>query len=483
VSREPSASALPPGPPLPSLVNVFMLLGPGRRWALSYLSWCSQRWGNRGGGAFTLRAFSTIVFVVDRRAARAAALADIEQVHAGEANAILRPLVGDSVITMDGPEMLQRKRLVIAPLHNAEFLSLAAKTMADITESAVASWPRERSFALRPRLQEITLEIIIRLVFGAEAGREATELRDRVLHLLDVCDPPLFLMLFWPDMYAGTGPVSRAAGPIVRWLARTGQGPWGGFQRALAAVDEVVHELIDRRAADPRAAERRDILSLLVHNARGVRVERTVLRNELMTFLLAGHETTASALAWLFDLLLHDSEALARVRADLACGDDAFLDAAIVETLRLRPPIRELGRTLVEPYELCLGEGPWARRYRLPRRTADGRRVVLMPSVWLVHHDPGNYPDQERFRPERFLGRKPDPSNWLPFGGGQRQCAGYRFAPFEIREVAKAILASVRLRAASPHLERPVERRVTMEPLHGTRVVVTGPRSTCRLAT
>src|SRR5262249_56178594 len=136
-----------------------------------------------------------------------------------------------------------------------------------------------------------------------------------------------------------------------------GRGPGGEFLGARTAVDEAIYSLIRRREQDSRAARRNDILSLLVHNRRGVRLNRVQLRNELMTFLLAGHETTASALAWFFDLLLHHPEAHARVRRDLAAGDDRYLEAAIQETLRLRPPIRDLGRMLVEPYALRVGEG------------------------------------------------------------------------------------------------------------------------------
>src|SRR5215470_16655095 len=351
------SNELPPGPPFPPLLNVLLLHVQGVPWTLPYLAWCARRWGARGGGAFTLRGFATMVFITDPKAGREAALGDIERVHAGEANGILFPLVGESVITMDGPEMLERKRLVIEPLHNADFVAFAAASIAEVTREAVARWPRGKVLQLRPRMQDITLDVIIRLVFGAESRQEVADLRSRLLHLLDVCDPPFFLMLFWPEQYAGPGLFSRLGGPVVRGLARTGRGPWSRFLRARAAVDDTIYALIRRREDDPEAAGRHDILSLLVHNRRGMRLDREQLRNELMTFLLAGHETTASALAWFFDLLLHNPPALARVRRDLALGDDRYLDAAIQETLRLRPPIRELGRMLVEPYDLCVGEG------------------------------------------------------------------------------------------------------------------------------
>src|SRR5215831_12613101 len=375
---------LPPGPPFPPLLNILLLHVQGMPWTMPYLAWCGRRWGARGGGAFTLRGFATMVFITDPRAGREAALGDIERVHAGEANGILFPLVGESVITMDGPEMLERKRLVIEPLHNADFLTFAAATIAEVTREAVSRWPRGQVLPLRPRMQDITLDVIIRLVFGAESLQEMTDLRGRLLHLIDVCDPPFFVMLFWPEQYTGSGLFSRLGGPAVRWLARTGRGPWGEFLRARTAVDEAIYALIRRRQEDARAAGRNDILSLLVHNRRGVRLDGVQLRNELMTFLLAGHETTASALAWFFDLLLHHPEALARVRRDLAAGDDRYLEAAIQETLRLRPPIGELGRMLVEPYTLRVGEGEAARCYRLAARARDGRRVMLMPSIWLI---------------------------------------------------------------------------------------------------
>ena len=464
---------LPPGPPFPPLLNILLLHVQGVPWTMPYLAWCARRWGAPAGGTFTLRGFATMVFVTDPKAGRDAALGDIERVHAGEANGILYPLVGESVITMDGPEMLQRKRLVIEPLHNADFLAFATATIAEVTRQAVARWPRGQVLPLRPRMQDITLDVIIRLVFGAESLQEVTDLRGQLLHLLDICDPPFFLMLFWPEQYTGRGLVSRLGGPVVRRLARTERGPWAQFLRARAAVDDAIYALIRRREEDPEASGRRDILSLLVHNRRGVRLNHAQLRNELMTFLLAGHETTASALAWFFDLLLHDPEAHARVRRDLAAGDDRYLEAAIQETLRLRPPIRELGRMLVEPYTLRVGERDAARCYRLPVRAPDGKRVLLMPSIWLIQHDPGSYADPECFRPERFLDRRPDPLVWLPFGGGQRQCLGYRFAPFEIREVVRGVLGAVDLRAASPRPERVVERRITLEPARGTRVLVT----------
>jgi cytochrome P450 len=154
-----------------------------------------------------------MVFVTDPKAGREAALGDIERVHAGEANGILYPLVGESVITMDGPEMLERKRLVIEPLHNPDFLAFAAATVAEVTREAVGRWPRGQVLALRPRMQEITLDVIIRLVFGAESQQEAADLRGRLLHLLDVCDPPFFLMFFWPEQYTGSGLFSRRPAP------------------------------------------------------------------------------------------------------------------------------------------------------------------------------------------------------------------------------------------------------------------------------
>src|SRR5215470_13280600 len=175
---------LPPGPPFPSLLNVLLLHVQGMPWTMPYLAWCARRWGARGGGAFTLRSFATMVFVTDARAGREAALGDIERVHAGEANGILFPLVGESVITMDGPEMLQRKRLVIEPLHNPDFVAFAAASIAEVTREAVSRWPRGQVLPLRPRMQDITLDVIIRLVFGAESLQGLPDLRGRLLPLI-----------------------------------------------------------------------------------------------------------------------------------------------------------------------------------------------------------------------------------------------------------------------------------------------------------
>lgn len=463
------SAELPPGPRLPRLLTALIFMVQGHPWMLRYLERCHRRFP----GAFTVRGLGDIVVISDPRAVRDMFRTDVNRLHAGEANGILRPLVGDSVITMDGPAMLERKRLVIEPLYDPRFLDLARTTIAELTREAVATWPRGQVFALRSRLQDLTLEIIVRLVFGADRGEQADLLRARLLHLLRVCDPPYRLMLFWPDVYQGRGVWSRLVGPTVRRWANERRGPWGRFLRARDAVDEAIHALIDSREAEPDPDARADILSLLIHNRRGTTLGREELRNELMTFLLAGHETTASALAWLFDLLLHDRAALDRVRAELDAPERPYLQAAIKETLRLRPPIREMGRVVVDPYPLHTSGAAGGCDCVIPPVTSSNRGVCLMASAWLIHHDARHHPDPERFDPERYLGARPDQLLWIPFGGGQRQCLGYRFAPFEMEQVAVAILREVSLASASARLEPVVERRVTLEPARGVRVRIT----------
>ena len=230
--------------------------------------------------------------------------------------------------------------------------------------------------------------------------------------------------------------------------------------RVRAAIIETIRE----RRADPGVAERSDILSLLIRAQRqdGTSLNDEELCDELLTLLLAGHETTATALAWTFDLVLHDAEVLQRLQA--AELDDTYLDAVIKEALRLRPVIPQVGRRLTQPMTLGgidLPEG-----------------VIAVPNIVLTHRRPDVYPDPLAFRPERFVGRRTDPYAWLPFGGGTRRCLGAAFALTEMRVVLRTVLTSTRLRAARPGLE-PVQRRiVTLAPRHGTRVLLEQRRLT-----
>ncbi len=228
----------------------------------------------------------------------------------------------------------------------------------------------------------------------------------------------------------------------------------------IAEADRLLFEEIAERRADPEVSERSDILSLLVA-ARfddGSQMSDAELRDQLMTLLLAGHETTATALAWAFDLLLWAPAELSRLRGEIDAGDHAYLDAVIEETLRVRPVVPFVGRQL--------GAATALGGHLLPAGT------VVMPAIYLAHTRRDVYPDPHAFRPERFLGGGPETFSWVPFGGGTRRCIGAAFAQFEMRVVLSAILSRASLAPAADRPERMVRRNLTLSPSGGTPVVL-----------
>jgi cytochrome P450 len=243
------------------------------------------------------------------------------------------------------------------------------------------------------------------------------------------------------------------------------------FERAIAEADGSLLAEIARRRTDPALAERDDILALLLQarDEGGKPMSDRELRDELVTLLLAGHETTATALAWAFDYLLGDRQALERLSED--CRDEGggeYLEAVIQEVLRLRPPIAFVDRRLTRPLVL---DG-----YRLPAGT------IVAPCIYLVHRRPDLYPEPNRFRPERFLEHPPETYSWLPFGGGVRRCVGASFATFEMRVVLKTILSHARLRSAAREPEPAMRRAIVLAPRHGTRAVLEELRIAARVA-
>ena len=307
--------------------------------------------------------------------------------------------------------------------------------MTEATERDMDTWPRQTPFALRPHMQTITFDVILRAVFGVREDDRLAALRAAMERLVGYSGSLILL----PAMRRDLGPLS----------------PWRRFTRLRSAVDAELHALIRRRRADPLLTERTDILSLLLQAGQ---LRDTQLRDELLTMLFAGHETTATAIAWAFDLLLHDAAALERLNAELRAGGNEYLDAVIKETLRLRPVISEVGRTLTRPARI----GGWD----LPQG------AVIVPNVLLLHRDPELFPDPLSFRPERFLDGSCDASAWIPFGGGVRRCLGAAFAMEEMRVVLRTVLLRFRLRAARASPEKPRRRAVTMIPRAGTRVIL-----------
>jgi cytochrome P450 family 135 len=359
----------------------------------------------------------------------------------------LEPLVGpQSVLCLEGEEWLRERRR-LGPAFHGEQVRRWGDTIAEIVAAEVAGWPVGTPFPMRPRMQRITLEVILRLVFGlaATSGRDAAHDQLRVVlpRLVDVASTPVLTFLS-----------PRAAERVDRSLLSRAlpTNPVTRFMRTKAAADDLLHREIRRRRAAGHG-DGADVLSQLIASG-GTDGQ---IRDELITLLEAGHETTATGIAWMFERLLRTPAVLRRVREAIAEGDDAYLDATVKESLRIRPVVLDAPRVLTAPLTLD--------RYEVPAGWYVG------PVIPLVHRDPDTYPDPDSFRPERFLGEPRPPGSWIPFGGGRRLCLGIQLALFEMRVVLAEVLRRVSLRAVEPSPERARLRGVTLTPEHFTRVV------------
>jgi cytochrome P450 len=320
--------------------------------------------------------------------------------------------------------------------------------MRDVTERVVATWPVGRPFSLHRHMQRITLDVIFRTVFGVDDGSQLEDLRDALPRVLDRQSRPAAALFTLPPLRHSF----------------FGLTPWDGFLRDLRHADALIHRQIARRRADVARdrTPRKDVLAMLLEarDEDGRPMTDDELRDELMTLLVAGHETTATMLCWAMDFVLGDDRVQAKLlrEIDEAGFSGPYLDATVKEVLRLRPVVPAVGRRIKEP--MTLG------RYEVPA----GELVV--PVAFLTQRLASIYPDPEAFKPERFVDVKPDPYAWFPFGGGARRCLGMAFALHEIKVVLASVLTSVRLqkRRAEP---APVSLRgFTIVPKGGTEVIV-----------
>jgi cytochrome P450 len=349
------------------------------------------------------------------------------------------------VILLDEQPHLSQRRLLLPAFHG-ERIERLSDLVESVAEREVASWPRDTALRLQPRLQSVTLEIILRAVFGLDPGPRLDRLRDLLSSMVDFVAGPL-----------GSLP------PLQRDLG--GLSPWARFSRMSAEADDLIFELIDERRGEGDE-EREDVLAMLLaaRHEDGSEMSPQELRDELLTMLVAGHETTASELSWAFSALSRSPEALAELRSEIADDDgDAYLTATINETLRRKPtlPIAE-PRLVKEPYTLGDWECP--------------PDVCLAVNAYLVHHDPEVYPDPYAFRPERFLDEKPGTYTFLPFGGGRRRCIGASFAMLEMKAVLRAALRESTLEPiAAP--ETATRRAITISPASGGEVTLRTTRA------
>ncbi|HEV3093432.1 MAG TPA: cytochrome P450 [Solirubrobacteraceae bacterium] len=426
---------LPPGPRAPASVNTLKLV---QRPLQSLLGW-----HERYGELFTLPllVFGVGVYVCDPEAIRELLTGDQSDLRAGEGNAPLASVLGDrSILTLDGREHLRQRKLLLPPF-GAGALQSFRTVIEDVATTAIDGWREGERFVMRERMRALTFEVIVRAVFGVTEAERIARLRNALVSLLQMQG-----VFFLPDA-------------LRRDLGRFS--PWGLFQRRLQAADALLYEEIGRRRSLPDLEDRTDVLSLLLRarDEDGVAMTDTELRDELMTMLLAGHETTATALAFAFDLLLHNPRVLERLRDELAGGDgDAYLDAVVTETLRVRPVIDASARTLATARTI----GGW----ELPAG------IRIYPAIAVVHLRDDLYPQPHEFRPERFADGHAESYAWLPFGGGIRRCIGASLARAEMTEVIRAVVSRVELVATRADPEDVVMRGITLVPRHGTPVAV-----------
>jgi cytochrome P450 family 135 len=386
--------------------------------------------------------FETPLYMTSDPAAIKAIYANRENGLPPGRNLTLEPVVGPrSLLLLEGSEHLARRKLMLPPFHG-ERMRAYESVIGEIVEREIGSWPLQREFRIHPHMQALTLEVILRVVFGVGDPERLGRLRQSLRRVLNTTASPALQLV---------GFATRRFGD---------RGPYGRFLEQLAEADALLYEEIAERREDPDLEEREDILSMLIcaRFEDGGEMSDAELRDQLMTLLLAGHETTATALAWTFDLLLHHPQALQRLRDELGEDGDDYLRATISESLRLRPVVPIAGRRLVGDLEV---DG-----YQLPAG-AD-----ITPAIYLAHTRADVYPDPNVFQPERFLDGGPDTYSWVPFGGGVRRCLGASFAEFEMRVVLREVLARCELRPVRDRPQGLARRNITFSPRDGTPVVL-----------
>ena len=412
---------LPPGPSAPPAIQTW-------EW-LARPTTLLRRSAARHGVPFTLRTAWTdapLVVVSDPADVRAVFTAPPDVIHGGESSSFLEPFVGpNSILILDGPEHLRQRKLMLPPFHG-DRMRAHRDLIARLAEAEVERWPRGVPFATHARMQSLTLDVIMRVVFGAELPGLRAAIR-RTLDMTMSLPRALFFSLTGNDL---------------------------GFRRAISQVEGELAEVIRaRRAAGGQPPA---ILDELI--AAGSTDDE--LRDQLVTLLAAGHETTAGALAWALERLARHPEVLQRLRED----EPGYADAVVKEVLRTRPVLTIAARKLVAPFAV----GGW----ELPAG------VHVAPCIYLTHRRPDLYDEPTAFRPERWLGDgAPDSYAWIPFGGGVRRCVGAAFAAMEMSEVLRAVAARVTLRPDGPRSERMRRRSVTLTPEHRSRVIAEPLRS------
>jgi cytochrome P450 len=435
-AQDAARPGLPPGPRLPALLQTLA-------WAITP-TWVMDGCAKRLGESFTLTFWPSgmkLVLISDPEAVKTVFTAPPDVAPSGAGNSPVAPVMGpSSVIVLTGPEHMRQRKLLLPPFHG-ERMREYERVIVEATRRDMEGWPLGEPMRLAGRTRAITLEVILRAVFGVEAERMGA-LKEAIGGLLK--------------------PVHPLAIVLVALRRPSMERPTGAIGRALDHLDEVIYEELARRRAQPDLAERNDILSLLMQarDEDGEEMTDGELRDELVTLLLAGHETTATSVAWAVERLVRHPQKLRRLQEEIDAGGEEYMNAVVNETLRVRPVVPIVVRLLQE--QLRVGS------YTLPA----GTRVV--PSIYLTNRNPRVYEDPAAFRPERFLEEGPETFAWIPFGGGIRRCIGAAFAQLEMKLILQTVLGEL-----EPSLpgrrwregEWVRRRAITLVPAAGTRVV------------
>lgn len=428
---------LPPGPGTPSAVQAI-------GWALRPLAFM-DRCGERYGEIFTLRVRRgrPWVFLTNPEHVKQVFTTDsaLMGAGAGEANPLLEPLLGSrSVMLLDEPQHMSDRKNLLPSFHGRR-MQAYGDMMSDVAAREIAKWPVGEPFELWPRMQAISLEVVMRAVFGTVEGPRLELLRERLVEMTNWINAPHRL-----TMLAAVG---------ARSITRSAE-----FQAVMGPVEELVlEEVRDRRGAQG-AGGGEDIVTMLDHayNASDGHMDESKMRDELVTMLSDG--PTATSLAWVFERLLRHSEKLERLRREVLAGEgEEYVEAVVKETLRLCPAVPVVMRRLVEPTRLG--------GYTLPPDT------IVAPCVFLMHRRADIYPQPRSFQPERFLESTAGTYTWIPFGGGPRRCVAASFAQLEMKRVIQAVLREVELSPAETRSESAARSSVSFVPDGGARVIAT----------
>jgi cytochrome P450 len=407
---------------------------------IEFMERCRRRYGR----IFTLRLGPkhNVTMIADPQLAKDVMAGDPAVFRAGDTNGLFRPVVGgNSILLLDGDAHMRQRKILLpgfGAAHGAQFVD----QVREITQDRLSNWKQGQRLRLQDEMEAISFASIMRVVFGDHSDDSHAELRRLIPDMMDRCDSPFTLMPWFRKELAGGSPYAR-------------------LMKVVDEIDGILYETIAERRADPMTQLRDDTLSLLIRaeHEDGSPLTDQEIRDEVLTMVMAGYETTTSGSAWALERLLRSPDKLERLTTEIGAGqDDAYLDAVVKEALRVRPVVPVVARHLAEAIEL---DG-----YLIPARS------TVMVSIYLVHTDPETYSDPQEFRPERFLGGTPDGAAWIPFGGGVRRCIGARFAELEMKIVLTQVLATARLRALGRSDEGAKRKRFTLAPEGGASAVV-----------